>query len=269
VGEWANEKIHYLVRYFDIFTTGMHKKWGGNLRYIEICSGPGRCSTRDGYEQDGTALAILNHKAVAYIQSAIFIDNNQESVDALNQRIKKMNVTDKAIAFLGDYKDSDSILFAMNKRPFDGLTLCFVDPTSCDIPFSTIEAISSCTRKVDFIVSFFSNLDFRRNAADAALNPEFEAARLKYETFSGCKGFFERSDVKTAAEHRKHDELLRLFMHAYRESLSRIGKIAQDTVSIREYYHLLFATGHSRGLDFWKKAKSTDITGQKCLPGLE
>ena len=33
VGEWANDKIYYLLQYFQIFTQGMSKKWG-KLRYV-------------------------------------------------------------------------------------------------------------------------------------------------------------------------------------------------------------------------------------------
>jgi hypothetical protein len=75
VGDWAYEKIHWLTRYFDIFSTGMRDHWEG-LNYIEICSGPGRCILREsGEEVDGTALSIINSSSFAIISKGLFIDN--------------------------------------------------------------------------------------------------------------------------------------------------------------------------------------------------
>lgn len=45
VGEWAKEKIIRLVKYLNIFATGMKNKWDGKLNYVEICSGPGSIIT--------------------------------------------------------------------------------------------------------------------------------------------------------------------------------------------------------------------------------
>jgi hypothetical protein len=73
VGDWAEQKIFYLVQYFGIFATGMKAKWSGKINYIEICSGTGRCINRHtGMEFDGTSLAIMNHKAFKNIRKALF-----------------------------------------------------------------------------------------------------------------------------------------------------------------------------------------------------
>jgi hypothetical protein len=44
------QKIFHLIQYFGIFTIGMKSKWQGNINYIEICSGPGRCVNRENGE---------------------------------------------------------------------------------------------------------------------------------------------------------------------------------------------------------------------------
>lgn len=266
VGKWATEKIHYLVRYFDMFAKGMHKK--ARIRYVELCSGPGRCSTRDGKEQDGTALAIVNHPSFAFVDDALFVDYNAEAVNSLNARLRAQGVAPRARAVLGDYNDPDSIRSALREKPFKGLTLCLVDPTSCDIPFQTIEMLAvEAGWKVDFIISFFLKSDFHRNGVQAALNRCYDS-RKKYCDFLGCDDFFDRSDVLESARNGKHKEVSEKFLQAYKDSLTRIRKSAQDLVQVGDLYYLLFATEHSRGLDLWMKAKSRDPYGQSDLPGL-
>ena len=123
VGPWAHKKIFYLIRYFRIFSIGMRNKWNGNLRYIEVCSGPGRCSNRQGIEQDGTALAIVKHKAFKYVKDALFIDYNKAVVNVLNQRFANLCVGDRAIAWLGDFNQSTKLANVIKKDTFNGLSL--------------------------------------------------------------------------------------------------------------------------------------------------
>ena len=263
VGDWANDKIYYLIQYFGIFANGMKRKWDGNLRYIELCSGPGRCGTRNGFEQDGTALAIVNHASFGHLADAIFIDYNSRAEDTLNERIMQTAQSGKAHAVMGDYNDAQSIITAMRQRTFNGLTLCLVDPTDCSIPFSTIKKIiEESNNKCDLIISFFDKTDFHRNAVEATLESSHTKLRQKYERFIGDKHFFEQDDVIAAAKLGDHSKLSELFRGAYGKQLSSYGLSFQDIVPVGRYYHLLFATGSERGLDFWGKAKKYAPDGQ-------
>lgn len=114
VGNWANDKIYYLMQYFQIFAKGMNKKWG-KLRYVEICSGPGRCCTRDRKEQDGSALSILKHDASKDLSSLIFVDYSKRVIDTLTHRISSLCCRRNAHAVLGDYMHPESILDALKK----------------------------------------------------------------------------------------------------------------------------------------------------------
>lgn len=262
VGNWANDKIYYLVQYFGIFGNGMKNKWSGNLRYIELCSGPGRCSTRDGYEQDGTALSILNHEAFQYIADAIFIDYNDIAVNSLNQRINNLGKQNFARAVLGDYNHPDTIINAMRAKPFYGLTLCLIDPTACSIPFTTIKAIAEEARnKCDFIISFFDKTDFHRNAAMATLEPSHISLQQRYLNFLGSEDFFGKPEVIHAAKLNNPVILSELFLNEYQKSLEKIGFLHHDIVPIGKFYHLLYATGNPRGMEFWNKAKKYNPQG--------
>lgn len=171
VGEWAIEKIYKLVQYFGIFS-GMKNKWGGNLNYIEICSGPGRCINRKyGEEFNGTALAIIDHPSFINLRKAIFFDSNEKVVKILNKRLESRGVKN-AIAIQGDYNNDSDICKKIEKeiRP-DGLNLILIDPTDCSIPFQLVKSINMILPISDLIINIASMTDFNRNVANALLNP--------------------------------------------------------------------------------------------------
>ncbi|MCK4795393.1 MAG: three-Cys-motif partner protein TcmP, partial [Desulfobacteraceae bacterium] len=153
VGEWSYDKIYRLVQYFGIFSRGMKNKWAG-LNYIEICSGPGRCVTRsDCNEMDGTSLAIINHKVFPELKKAVFIDIDPSVVDTLNKRIKSLDATQQAKAFVGDYNDIKGMMGIIKNLQTNYLNLICIDPTECDVPFETISAIAQYLRSADIIIN--------------------------------------------------------------------------------------------------------------------
>ncbi len=262
VGDWANDKIYYLLQYFQIFTQGMHNKWG-KLRYVEICSGPGRCSTRDCKEQDGTALSIVKNNLFDLLADAIFIDYSPTVIEVLKKRFEAIGKITRAHAIVGDYSDQSSIVGALNEYSQDSLTLCFIDPTDCSVPFDTIRSIVRATNgKCDFLISFFDGLDFRRNAVNATLSEAYKRLQDKYTCFLGTRDFFQRKEVVEAAKAGKNADLSSMFMHCYSDNLSTLGLRYQNWKSVRNYYKLLYASSSSRGLDFWKKATKYDPVGQ-------
>ena len=263
VGPWANDKIYYLVQYFQIFAKGMSKKWN-KLRYVEICSGPGRCSTRDGREQDGSSLAILKNEQFQYLSDAIFIDYSQKVVDTLSKRIDKLKGVNNAHAILGDYKKPETITDALKKYSPDSLTLCFIDPTDCSVPFETIREIYRATNgRCDFLISFFDGLDFHRNSVNAAIDPSYHKLRDKYLGFLGITDFFDRKEVRNAALGNRYDDLSMMFRNCYTDRLSGMGLSYQGWKPVKNFYNILYASSNSKGLEFWQKATKYDPNGQQ------
>lgn len=262
VGDWANDKIYYLLQYFQIFTKGMSKRWG-KLRYVEVCSGPGRCSTRDGNEQDGTALSIVKNPLFDLLTDAIFIDYSPRVIELLSRRFAAAGKTERVHAIVGDYNDSASIVHALEDFSPDSLTLCFIDPTECSVPFDTIRDIFRATKgKCDFLISFFDGLDFHRNAVQATLKKSHAGLQKKYARFLGTPDFFARKEIVEAALANKPSDLSFLFRQHYADKLNGLGLVYQDWKSVKNYYNLLFASSHSKGLEFWKKATKYDPVGQ-------
>lgn len=267
VGDWANDKIYYLLQYFQIFAKGMSRKWG-RLRYVEVCSGPGRCSTRDGKEQDGTALSIVKNEMFDLLADAIFIDHSPKVIELLTKRIQKVGKTSRAHAVVGDYNDPASIVDTLNKYSPKSLTLCFIDPTDCSVPFDAIAHIVRATQgKCDLLISFFDGLDFHRNAVNATLNASFAKLRLKYSKFLGTPDFFSRKEIVEAAAAGNYSDLSQLFRQHYSDKLNALGLQYQAWKPIKNFYQLLYASSNSKGLEFWNKATKYDPIGQSELPG--
>ncbi len=263
VGDWANEKIYYLLQYFQIFAKGMTKKWG-KLRYVEICSGPGRCCTRNCKEQDGTALAIVKNEHFDLLADALFIDYSSSVIEILAKRIERIGKTDHAHAIVGDYNDPTSIIRALEQYSPDSLTLCFIDPTDCSVPFETVCSIFQATHgRCDILISFFDGLDFHRNAVNATLNESYIRLQGKYARFLGTPDFFLRKDIIDAAQAKRDSDLSLLFRRQYSDNLKALGLSYQSWKSVKNFYHLLYASSHPRGLEFWDKATKYDPIGQQ------
>lgn len=262
VGEWAYDKIYRLVQYFGIFAQGMHNKWG--INYIEICSGPGRCILRErGEEINGTSLAVLKDSRFTYVNQALFIDRGIQVVEALNDRITKIGLGNKAKAVVGDYTDQRALLLELKKLKSNCLNLVFIDPTECNVPFETIRAIATHLKNADFIINVAGGTDVTRNLIPSVLDGAFKKARAKYESFLGSTGFFEQAEVRDAAKHKQLSALRKLFAEQYKKGLEELGYHYTDAKPVRHYYYLLFASRDPKGLEFWQKACTYSPNGQK------
>ena len=265
VGQWAQRKIHFLTQYFGIFASGMKKKWDGHIHYIELCSGPGRCIDRDsGTEMDGSPLAVLSHKAFPYLETATFLDFNPIVVQSLNERITKLGNSAKASAMAADYNDAAGLVATLSPRAARGLSLVFIDPTDCSLPFETVAAIAKALHGADFIINVATRTDATRNLKQAILNID-SRARTKYCSFLGSDAFFQDARVIRAAQVGQDTDLRIWFREAYRDAFRRIGYNQFELESVQNYYDLLFASRHKTGLEFWKKAQQITPDDQRKL----
>lgn len=255
VGKWARQKIHFLTQYLGIFGQGMKNKWEGNLHYIEICSGPGRCVVRgSSTEIDGTALAVLGHPAFSAFYGATFIDYSTPVVTALNERIQRMDLAEKASAVEADYNVPDKIAAIVSERVPKGLTLVFIDPTDCSVPFDTVAAIARALPNTDFIINLALGTDVTRNIKPAILDEESEA-RKKYTRFLGGDEFFRDPEVCRLAQAGKDEQLRIKFRGSYRTGMDTLGYRYFAVECVEHYYDLLFASRVEKGLDFWRRAQ--------------
>jgi three-Cys-motif partner protein len=265
VGQWAQKKIHFLTQYLGIFATGIKGGWEGHIHYVELCGGPGRCIARDtGTEMDGSALAVLGHQTFPYLETATFLDYNTTVVATLNDRIAKRGLAPKATTIEADYTDAERVASLLAARAVRGLSLVFIDPTDCSLPFATVAAIAGAIQKADLIINVATRTDVGRNLQQSILNSDSNV-RAKYIKFLGNDAFFHDPEVIRMAQTGQDSRLRNAFRDAYRTALSRLDYryFAQETVET--YYDLLFASRHELGLTFWKRAQRHGFDGQRTL----
>jgi len=255
VGNWASQKLHFLTQYVGIFGPGMKDKWQGHVQYVEICSGPGRCVIRDsGIELDGSPLAVLQHWAFPCYETAAFLDYDPAVVAALNTRIARLNLQAKAKAVQADYNDPPSISRILRPRFDRGLSLVFIDPTDCSVPFDTVATIANSLRFVDYIINMAVRTDANRNIKRAILNEDSES-RAKYIRFLGGDAFFQDAEVQELARTGKDAALRAKLRDHYSNRMRQIEYLHFDFQPVEHYYDLLFASRHELGLTFWKRAQ--------------
>lgn len=265
VGQWAEQKIYLLNQYFGIFTTGMKNKW--EINYIEICSGPGRCISREiGKEFNGTALQIIKHSAFQNLHKALFFDFNPVIIETLNNRINLLNHS-KAKAIIGDYNKPEEICNnILNEISSDSLNLVFIDPTDCSVPFNLIQHLKKSIPNIDFIINVAIGTDINRNIKGVLLNQEkYEKTKEKYTQFLGSNSFFQDKKNIKFAEENKNLELRNAFRDAYQVSLKGIGYEHFRNTRVQNFYDILFASANEKGIEFWDKATKYEYDGQSKL----
>jgi len=268
VGGWSKQKIYYLLQYFGVFSKAMHKKWEGNINYVEICSGTGRCIDRDRkIEFDGTALALLKNQEFQYLSHGIFVDFDPEVLSILKNRLHDLDA-ERCNILQGDYNNSKALVESL-KSLIDvrtGLTLFFIDPTDCSIPFSLISRIKDSFPNSDFIINVAIGTDFTRNVIGSINNPEsYLNVRNKYIRFLGSKDFFRDDQTLILAEQGDLPNLRAKFRKYYMRSLSSQGLVYSAFVRVRPYYDIVFASQHKLGLKFWNDATKHEFDGQRTL----
>jgi len=267
VGEHAIQKIHFLTQYFGIFSTGMHKKWSNRINYIEICSGPGRCINREsGDEFNGTALAILEHPAFKYLGQALFFDSDPNVINVLKQRIQARNISN-AYVLHGNYNESTDICNKLSRViPKGSLNLVFIDPTDCSVPFQLIRSMKQVVPNMDLFINIASGTDFNRNIGSALQDQtKFKNSIAKYSRFLDGREFFDDSDNVQRAKRGKFMELRNQFRDTYQKNLVNMGYRFFRFNTVENFYDLLFATSHERGLEFWDKATMVRFDRQRKL----
>ena len=242
-GPWIRRKYFFLERYMHIFTHGMDKKWEGELSFVDLFAGPGRCYiAKEEVEIDGSALMSLEFPFRRYF----FVEMEAANLEALKLRCERSPKLNSIRFVPGDCNK------VLNQIDPTGLTLAFIDPTGIDIHFHTIKSLAE-GRKVDLLMTIMDGMDIRRNFDRYLKNPE-----------GGPLDHFLGGNVGWAKIKSPRD-----VVEEFRNRLRGIGYKTVEFTDIpvsnerhAPMYFLLFASRHPRGLDFWKKITATDDSGQ-------
>jgi len=253
VGGWSKDKHYYLRRYLEIFTTSMREKWKGQLYYLDLFAGPGKCRVRETEEEiDASPLIALNTRFP--FAGYFFVELNKESMNALKKRCDNHSLYDRIVFIEGDC--NEKIDLVINEIPQRSLGLAFIDPTGLHFRFPTLEKLSQ--RKVDLIITFPLWMSIGRNLKKFL---EQEASLL---------------DLTIGDKDWRKCKTRREIVQYFRKKLETLNYVIvkseeEREISIRSttknlpLYCLLFASKHPLGYEFWKRVGETNHTGQRSL----
>lgn len=257
-GVWAQDKLFFLGRYMDIFSTGMKSKWPRRI-YVDLMAGPGRCRTRDtGEEFQGSPVLALQTKTP--FAEVVLIESDPEAFAALRARVEDANTGRVATLIPGDCNDP-AVIDRVRGLIGSGLALLFVDLIGLNVRFETIRAITRGLH-VDLVVTF-PDMDVKRNAD--------QADRDRWTAFFG--GTRWQDAVARWACHRAPEGsvpamLVNLYRRELRDQLGYAYSAAtRPMVNSKRatLYRPLFASRHELGLKFWNSISKRDRNGQGDL----
>jgi hypothetical protein len=142
------------------------------------------------------------------------------------------------------------------------LNLILIDPTDCSVPFELIKKIKEALPNVDFIIHVATGTDFNRNIPMAFQNKN---VAMKYSNFLDSKTFFSDPANKNLYKIGNFNKLRENFRLTYQDSLKKIGYNYFDIELVEHYYDILFAAGHPKAIEFWRKATAIEYNGQRKL----
>jgi three-Cys-motif partner protein len=253
-GIWAEDKLYYLERYLDIFSGGMHKKWQGQLYYVDLFAGPGSCLIRETEEEiDGSPLRALKFNFAKYF----FFEADAECYKALSKRVK-VRAPEKNVVLIDG--DCNRKIDEVKPTP-DSLGIAFIDPTGISqLSFEAVRKLTS-DRQIDLIINFPEGMGIRMN-----LHQYSQKEKTALNRFTGSARWQQRYQKSLTT----FDQACREIAQEYLENLRSLGYLAtnSDWIPVRTnqnvlLYYLLFASKHPRGNDFWRKIKRINPQGQR------
>jgi three-Cys-motif partner protein len=252
VGRWAKDKLFYIKRYCDIFNTGMKDIWTVRT-YVDLFSGPGKCFIETTKKEiEGSPLLALSCKVP--FTHYFFNDIQPDVIKSLKSRAAYYHSAN--VVFFN--KDCNLVVDGLlQKLPPNSLDFCFVDPFRWEISFNTIRKLTE-GRRMDLAITFHVG-----NMKRVAHDPPQEL--IDFFTDRSWQQEYEKAAV--TGKLKGH-----ILLEAYKSGLADL-----EYKDIRDYvlevnrtnvplYHLIFASKHRRGADFWDKIAGRSEAGQLRMP---
>ena len=267
---WAVEKLDYLERYLDMFTTAMREKPWRALNYVDLFAGPGKCQNEDsGDVYLGSPLLALTAKNA--FSHYFFVDLAVNNVQALQQRCQYSPYVNRIHYFQGDcnvaVKRIVGEIRRMDRRYIEGkwscLNLAFLDPEGLEeLQWDTVKALAQL--RTDFIIHY-SQMGLQRYLP-VAINDPGDTAIDRFFGTRDWRDIYRRSHGKSG--------LYGTLLDLYQQNLCNLGYKEEDEVGrvplMRNtknapLYYLVYASKSDLGKKFWREVTERNVYGQHRL----
>lgn len=250
VGRWAKDKLFYIQRYCNIFNIAMKSKWAVRT-YVDLFAGPGVCLIQaTKKEVKGSPLLALSCEVP--FTHYFFNDAEPEVIKSLKARAASYSPANI------NYFNKDCNLVVdelLQKLPPNtpSLDFCFIDPFNWEISFNSVRKLTA-KRRMDLAITF--HIGSIKRVAD----------RPPKELIDFFPDASWQQEYQRVGEEGKLSG--RVLLDAYERGLSDLGyKEIKDYVLMANktnvpLYHLIFASKHKRGAEFWDKIAERSEAGQ-------
>jgi len=254
---WTREKLYYIDRYLDIFCTAMKDK--RDLVYADMLAGPGLCVDKaTGNVVRGSPLLALKRAPFCRL---FLNDKDSRCSDALGRRTACEPCERVQIA----NQDCNDAVDAARRFLFPPgsethtLGVAVIDPTGFQFSFESLRRLTQGVR-LDLIIIFMTGFIKRFIS-----RPSFEPP---LDRFFGTESWRDLVPGSGRITKVTYDKLLSLYEDQLKTSgyghvnhLARIPNTRGSTI-----YHIVFASKHRRGNEFFKKIAQKRYGGQQRLP---
>jgi three-Cys-motif partner protein len=264
VGPWWTHKHSYLRRYIDIFARGMKRKWQTRV-FVDLYSGPGLLVERgSNREYEGSPLIAVGHPTG--FTHYFFNDVDSRNAEALKQRLKRRGIANCRIYSLPAEQAALNIAADLRRLRFeagDFVGLAFIDPVGSPHSMVSLTALTALTdgMRLDLLITFHTQ-SYKRMLGQAA--SRYRRGTLQVQDLEGICAIF-GIDASEMAQFLEKRASTRFLLDLYQKALQRLGyhffeseegiePVIRNTVKA-PLYHLIFASKHERGGEFWAKIK--------------
>ncbi len=254
--EWTREKLYYVERYLDIVGASMKGKW--TLVYADLLAGPGLCRDPEtGEEQPGSALLAVGRPEFR----RLFLNDADPIVtEALAARTEGEPEGRVRIATEDCNEVVDAVRGALFPAGASGgiLGLAMIDPFGFEMSYEAIARLTAGLR-LDLMIVFMTGYLRRFNQT-----PEL-ARRL--DRFFGTPDW--RQILRGGGDEKVTSRKL---LDLYEGRLKELGyaHVDDDTRILNSknttMYHLILASKHERGAEFFRKISQKTYSNQRKLP---
>jgi three-Cys-motif partner protein len=268
-GPWTEEKLYYVRRYANAFTTAMtpHRnagKWD-SLEYFDPLCGPGiDIDRKSKREFPGSPQIAI--ETIPGFDRIVLGDLNRENVKALRQRIPSDQLHRVDLQHGDCHERAKAVVDKLSRR---ALALAFVDPEGFEVRFELFQTLAR--RAVDIILLFPSGIGITRNERLFAQSETAPAI----ERLWGDATWRDLPVMKLFARKALTEDDIERFTQSYAQAFMKrietlgyqhngcVGPLRNDQGA--PMYHLLFFSKSSAGLKLWRGIGAIEPDGQRQL----
>lgn len=257
---WTREKLCFMHHYMGLSCTAMKGKF--TLVYADLLAGPGMCvdpSTKE--ELYGSSLLAVQRKE---FKRLFLNDIKPAATEALTLRTAweepgRVRISTADCNQIVD--ECRSFLFPTGYT-HDTLALVVLDPTGCQMHYDTIARLTRGVKRMDLIITLMTGFQKRflsTSSFEDAMDNVY--GTNEWERLIARTGKVEMGDIVTCRE----------LLDLYKRQLAKLGyhdvvdhvRMVNSTHST--LYHLLYASKHKLGAQFFTKITQKDGAGQRRL----